>query len=354
MKAASPRNLGDVLARLSRGLTAWILGPGLLSFHVGIYLLAVVGLLLWNLFRSPAALWVDEPLRRWGLVVVFHATAVAAGWIAWRLLQVGPPTSDANSVPPRDRDWSGWESERSSREPQPHPTSPGLATTVWAAGSVAEERARRWLQDSVRAVRETLGSRLSQNGHADHQRDAAGLPSLPWRDTSVTEWSALFTRRARDLMASARDYLPTIGQDEDGTTSGAPMRDPTSTWPVAKTDARRSESSAFRMPDRPESSTQHGIREITPQPPASVPDPLLSAGPIPRIPASELDPLKTAAEAGEALDADGSAAMDDDARWAWVEAAAAAWLARRENEATLNGRLDGPAPPAEEPPAASP
>jgi hypothetical protein len=229
-----------------------------------------------------------------------------------------------------------------------------LATTVWAAGSVAEERARRWLQGSMRAVRETVGSRLSQNGHADHQRDAAGLPSIPWRDSSVTEWSALFTRRARDLMTSARGYLPTIGHGDDGKGSGAPMRDPTSTWPVAKTDARRPESSEFRMPDQPEAPTQHGSREITPQAPASVPDPLLSAGPIPRIPAGELDPLKTAAEAGEVLDADGSASMDNDARWAWIEAAAAAWLARRENEATLNRRLDRPPPPAEEPPAASP
>src|SRR5262245_35354490 len=85
-------------ARWRRGLTRWVLGTGFLSLHVGVYLLAVVGLLLWNLARSPGDLWVAGPLRRWGLVVVFHATAVGAGWAAWRLMRMGTETTLADQT----------------------------------------------------------------------------------------------------------------------------------------------------------------------------------------------------------------------------------------------------------------
>src|SRR6266508_6908241 len=96
----------DRLDRLSHGVTRWVLGPGLLSLHVGVYLVSLVALLLWNFARTPNDVWVDEPLHRWGLVVVFHGTAVAAGWAAWRLMRLGtaPPTPDARTATVRT--WS--------------------------------------------------------------------------------------------------------------------------------------------------------------------------------------------------------------------------------------------------------
>src|SRR5215217_6026060 len=96
MDHGSRRTSDDRFEQISRSLLRWVLGPGLLSLHVGVYLTTVVALLLWNFARTPNDVWVDGPLRSWGLVVVFHITAVAAGWSAWRLMRLGntpPPVS---------------------------------------------------------------------------------------------------------------------------------------------------------------------------------------------------------------------------------------------------------------------
>src|SRR5215218_7474716 len=102
---SSRRDPDDRFEQISRNLMRWVLGPGLLSVHVGAYLVTLVALLLWNFARSPSDIWVDEPLRRWGLVVVFHATAVAAGWSAWRLMRLGETSAapQPRSNPPRPR-----------------------------------------------------------------------------------------------------------------------------------------------------------------------------------------------------------------------------------------------------------
>jgi len=58
----------------------WALGGGLLSLHISVYLLAVIGLLMLNLYRTPDRIWVQRPLGVWGLLLLFHVGAVAIGW----------------------------------------------------------------------------------------------------------------------------------------------------------------------------------------------------------------------------------------------------------------------------------
>jgi hypothetical protein len=58
---------------------------------------------------------------------------------------------------------------------------------------------------------------------------------------------------------------------------------------------------------------------------------------------------------GQGEPADGVAVVDtasEDARWTWVEAAAAAWMARREMDDPPADPVEAPPPPSDEPTAA--
>src|SRR5688572_24614451 len=79
------RGIDPQWGRLGRGVSTWLLGRGLLSLHVGAFLLAATGLLLLNLIRAPNDLWVEAPLRRWGVVLLLHAALVGSGWTLWHV-----------------------------------------------------------------------------------------------------------------------------------------------------------------------------------------------------------------------------------------------------------------------------
>jgi len=57
-------------------LRDWLLGVGLLSFHVGLYLLVALALVLVNLYQTPAHIWARRPLLIWGIIVAVHAVLV--------------------------------------------------------------------------------------------------------------------------------------------------------------------------------------------------------------------------------------------------------------------------------------
>jgi hypothetical protein len=329
------RDPDDRFEQISRDLLRWVLGPGLLSVHVGVYLFTLVTLILWNLARSPNDVWVDDPLRRWGLVVVFHATAVAAGWAAWRLMQMGQTAStpETRSRPPRSR-LAPVTPSAPVGTPAPAPRTVSLAATT-------EEWARRWLRDSVRIVREAVGPDAVANGHAENgyrARPTASAVAGP----EITEWGTLFARRAREMMVAARDHIAHAPQSANGSAAAIPHdapADPTSTWPGGTdpgprpmTDEVRSPASGGTWPAPPHDEVSG---EQTPEAADN-----RSVTPFP----AESSPVGDADSDGEAVDAAVTDTASEDARWTWVEAAAAAWLARRERDD------DPPADPVETPP----
>ncbi|MEA2525686.1 MAG: hypothetical protein QOF73_2913 [Thermomicrobiales bacterium] len=340
----------DRFERFSRNLMRWVLGPGLLSVHVGVYLVTLVALLVWNFARSPSDVWVDGPLRSWGLVVVFHATAVAAGWAAWRLMRMGQTAIAPEAQAGTPRAWPA------QAAPTPHLDTHSAAPSRNGTATMTEEWARRWLRESVRIVRDAVSPSAIANG----EQSEGHLPRLAASEAAgpgITEWGTLFARRTREMMASARDHLPPALGLANGSASAAsspaPVEspsDPTRTWPGGPetapgplTDASRPAGANATWP-APTNGAGHG---------ADAHD-----APVHAIGAASPYPIGftpfTPAD-GQGEPADGVAVVDtasEDARWTWVEAAAAAWMARREMDDPPADPVEAPPPPSDEPTAA--
>ncbi|HEY7037008.1 MAG TPA: hypothetical protein VH482_37105 [Thermomicrobiales bacterium] len=336
------REPDDRFEQISRNLMRWVLGSGLLSLHVGVYLVTLVSLLLWNLIRSPSDIWVDEPLRRWGLVVVFHATAVAAGWAAWRLMRMGesPAASEIRTAQPRS--WSV------PAAPVPSPvaveSSPVRSATAIAT---TEEWARRWLRESVRIVRDAVGPNAVANGDdgLPERATASGVAG-----PGITDWGTLFARRTREMMATARDHISPTARPANGSMPTVPSAaasatpaGPAHTWPGAEPatiPAPAAPPATNGTWPAPTNGLAHGAEASPPSPKAN--------GTVP--PPGTAHPTTTASDDARGGDAP---AMSEDARWTWVEAAAAAWLARREMDEPAAEPAPAPPPPADEPTATS-
>jgi hypothetical protein len=338
------RDPDDRFEQISRSLMGWVLGPGLLTVHVGVYLVTLVSLLLWNLIRSPSDVWVDGLLRRWGLVVVFHATAVAAGWAAWRLMRMGE-TSAAPAPRTAPRSWSV------AAPPVPQPaTSAARPARSATAVATTEEWARRWLRESVRIVRVAVGPNAVTNGN--------GHDALPERSTAsgvagpgIAEWGTLFARRTREMMSAAREHISPTPHPTNGSAPTAPpssataaTANPASTWPGAETAAQPLPDSSTPVANgtwpAPANGSAHGAdASLMPQPD--------NGATLESSPGSDRLTTTASDEAREG----GTAAMSEDARWTWVEAAAAAWLARREMDEPTAEPTEIPPPPTNEPTA---
>ena len=75
--ASRARGLGLDGARLRREVRAWASGGGLLGFHVGAFLLAALGVMLLVIARDPSDIDVPGPLLAWGVMLAAHAAVVA-------------------------------------------------------------------------------------------------------------------------------------------------------------------------------------------------------------------------------------------------------------------------------------
>ncbi len=324
MKQDQQRFDDDWLSRVSNGFTAWVLGTGLLTLHIAVYLLACVGLLLWDLYRSPNDIGVDVTLRRWGVVVLFHAIAVGAGWAAWRLLRIDlthapdhvpqyraesdrPLLPQANGTPQAtDFDIP----VRRSRDPVP-----AMAT----ASAVAEEWARRWLRESMRVMSHTVNMSRAALAHGDKPMPVPSDLAGP----TLSEWGVTVVRRARSMVVSARGRLTTLTQPpngDDGPAMPRFARDPASTWPTW----------AGTRPLQP-----HSTSADSPQSDVSPPRERIAEPPVESLlvrPENGVDPLRSFASMSNDTPEHHDPATDP--RWSWVEAAAAAWLARREADVT--------------------
>ena len=133
---------------LSGRCTAWILGGGMLTFHVGLYLLSAAALLCWNVLTAPGDLWTGDLLRRWGAVLLFHAIAVGAGWTVWRLMETGrteesaPPmrSLSASSLSGPAAPMERWFVPQANPEPLNAAREEGRGGDAWRGGVVRRTR----------------------------------------------------------------------------------------------------------------------------------------------------------------------------------------------------------------------
>jgi hypothetical protein len=75
------------LEEIGRGLGGWLIGLGLLRLHLVVFAVGAVGILLLNLYRSPGDLWAAEALRLWAIILGCHAAALLTGWSTWRAVR---------------------------------------------------------------------------------------------------------------------------------------------------------------------------------------------------------------------------------------------------------------------------
>jgi hypothetical protein len=195
----------DAFTRISGGITRWALGWGLLSLHATIFTIAMIGMLFWNIYDSPNDIWVDEVFRRWGVVLAFHAIAVAAGLTAWRLIKAeqaslmaeppqwtAPPTRPAQAISaqslPTQIELTGW---------APFPVQQPMIP-------VAPSRSRRYLATMQRA-------------------DAAFGRGL----AASATWTGIYSRRVAGSLSSSVSGLLARGKQSETTT----IPDPAFNWP---------------------------------------------------------------------------------------------------------------------------
>ncbi len=76
-----------VIEQFNRRLTGWVLGPGLLAFHAGVFFLTMTGLIFWNVYDNPNDFWAGNLLKRWGAIVILHVVVTVAATVGWRLLR---------------------------------------------------------------------------------------------------------------------------------------------------------------------------------------------------------------------------------------------------------------------------
>lgn len=72
----NPWQLGTTGGRIAR----WVFGFGFFSVDLGLYLSTGLILLVINLLRNPADLWVGGPLFRWGVLVFVHFLGAVVCW----------------------------------------------------------------------------------------------------------------------------------------------------------------------------------------------------------------------------------------------------------------------------------
>lgn len=135
-----------VLERTNRGLIRWVLGTGLLSFHLVVFTTVLLATFTWNLISNPTDLHLLGPFRIWGVAALAHTLLVGGGLIGWRLFQMGEPEA-ARPVPVYQRRALPLPSQAPSPARSPGITQAWLRTVGTAAKVNAG--ARRWAEAST-------------------------------------------------------------------------------------------------------------------------------------------------------------------------------------------------------------
>lgn len=319
------RGINPQWGRLGRGVGSWTLGRGLLSLHVGAYLLTATALILLNLTRSPNDLWFQDPLRRWGVFVVLHAALVVGGWTAWHVSRWSRRRSQAETVAEAVVPVSAG---RFSRYRTGAPTPPSAAPagslpvrlrttaakvtarvqTVQVGPSVEAQLARLpdlWQRRSVLlASGLTRATGLAARGRASAetalhrvrgQKPTASWPTQPqWPapdgyDRNAPEWATPFDDRSQANDLADGVPAPRFTATTRSAVEQSPEPDQAATFPAP---------SFYSFPPPTTTTDPLSGDEVSP-----VPEPPAATPPLPAKPGAE---------------------------WSWVEAAAATWLARRD------------------------
>jgi len=260
--------------RAARRIGGWLTGYGLLSLNISLFLLAATGLFLLNLYRDPRNIDTFERLRIWALVIIFHAVAVTVLWIMSWALRAGHQES---AKPPR-------------------PVTPAGPIPLASAGETP--------------TRSRFSPTVSTPIIVDDHEEAEHF----WRRRSTAIW---------------RKHEP--GKQDMWSWSTTDEAEITHTWPERKPhDAARHGQTVDVTPAMTEElddvegkvlvEEDIVVTAQAPEPPESAPEPKDSV----------IDPLRfvNRQQDGDS-DSGGEAVLT---RWLWVEAAAAAWLAQREDE----------------------
>jgi hypothetical protein len=274
--------------RATKRLGGWLTGYGLLSLNIGLFLLTATGLFLYNLYHDPRNIDVLEQLRFWALLIIFHAVAVTVFWIvSWAVRAEKPASTHTSSF------------------------DPSRSNTVPAIGSGDTYGGSRFRPTASTPV---IVDDMEESEHFWRRRSTAILHRHEPGRQDTWQWSisdeAALTRTwpeqtTEDRVspapeidaepANSDDTLPTVGDHVVGV-----VYDPV--------------------------ELEQAKDEQQDEPKDSVIDPLRVAGrqPRPNTPATDEAVLT---------------------RWLWVEAAAAAWLAQRE-DSKLEGSDSVVPPPA--------
>jgi len=312
-----------------RPVMAVLLGRGVLVAHAGLFLMAACVLVLLNLVQTPDRLWFWQPLVPWSIVVAAHAGLVAIA-ATRRLGQI--ETGLTTMVP----------SERLSQlsiRPKAAALLPE-ATARFNTGLAAAERGRRELVR--RAVASTEARRATKAGRAEAATDSAwnwptvpsAAPSTTNDATAPTGWLATAVGWPRQLaamlVARIRSFW-TSAADEPDNWSRAQITPATSPASDEPARAESAVANGWGTPSATSALPHPDPSPITP-PAAAWPQPSAKAvqrdfSVVPSLPSGNERDVVVAGPSAIPTD-------PDDAQWKRLEAAASAWLARREAEDT--------------------
>jgi hypothetical protein len=254
-------------------LGGWLAGFGLLSLNIGLFLLAATGLFLYNLYHDPRNIDVFEQLRYWALLIIFHAVAVTVFWVmSWAVRAEKPNTTGAPRID------------------QPFP---GAIPAIGSGDSYGGTRFRPTASTPV------LVDDLDESEHFWRRRSTSILHRYEPGRQDTWQWSisdqAELTRTWPERTTQDQptptpelDATPTMNEDDIPTVGDSVVGVVYDPVELERTDDE---------PDEPEDSV--------------------------------IDPLRVASRQPESDPEAGSDAVLT--RWLWVEAAAAAWLAQRED-----------------------
>lgn len=351
-----------------RGTVGLLAGSGPLALHTGVFLLAACALVLYNLASTPNDLWAWRPLARWGVLLAVHAAAVAvAALLATAQVDETLPSPRVRSARAHPRRTVTVPALSARPLIAVTRALPGASARLGADLGVAGRRGReRWRRDTAPRLRALLarvdgepatgpapappvGAGWSQPAPVS---DAVGSTRAGARLADAGRLAATATLVARRRLVALAASRPTAS-DPPFAGPAAPPDPPMLTVPVppgptAGTGAEASGPAldgwaVARRLTGGDAGWHVAGRAVPVEPPAgraSDPSPEFRA--LERLAGSP----PVAGLSGQDVVVTGPsplppAATDTD--WAWVEAAAAAWLARREAAAADDAP---PSPPS--------
>lgn len=248
------RDVDATIDRFNRRLTGWVLGPGLLSFHAGVFFVTMTALFFWNAYHDPTNVWVVDLLRRWGAVLILHGVVTLGATVGWRLLRA----ADIQEATPR-----AW-------HPAPQPADPGIAVGQWRALD-APRRAEPPVASAIvipEIPRESAARRLRMR--AAERLATLRHDQVDQTSDGATGWPEPPTRRDSD----ADELIRQFGTGPTGPTDPAlaerPRKPGQTRWAWVEASATnwltKKDGATGGQPDRKPRV------EAPPPPPASAPD----------------------------------------------------------------------------------